>query len=34
MILSENILTGNGDKLVKELLSTLESVISWFNRHL
>ena len=25
MILSEHILTGNGDKLVKEFLSTLES---------
>ena len=34
MILSEHIVTGNGDELVKEFLSTLESATSWFNRHL
>ena len=29
MVLSEHALKGNGDNLVKEFLSTLESVTSW-----
>ena len=31
MILSEYALKGNGDKLVKEFLSTLESATSWLD---
>ena len=31
MILSEHALKGNGDKLVKEFLSTLESAIFWLD---
>ena len=31
MILSEHALKGNGDKLVKEFLSNLESATSWFD---
>ena len=31
MILSEHDLKGNGDKLVKEFLSTLESATSWLD---
>lgn len=31
MILSEHALKGNGNKLVKEFLSTLESVTSWLD---
>ena len=31
MILSEHALKGNGDKLVKEFLSTLESATSWLD---
>ena len=31
MILSQHALKGNGDKLVKEFLSTLESATSWLD---
>ena len=31
MILSEHALKGNGDKLVKEFFSTLESATSWLD---
>ena len=31
MILSKHSLKGNGDKLVKEFLSTLESATSWLD---
>ena len=33
MILSEHALNGNGDKLVKEFSSTLESATSWLHIH-
>ena len=31
MILSEHALKGNGDKLVKDFLTTLESATSWLD---
>ena len=33
MILFEHTLRGNGDKLVKEFLSILESATSWLDIH-